>query len=450
MSIQDGGIFARGFDAELDQISDLADGGREEVALVEARERESTNIASLKIGYTRVFGYYIEVTRSHLAKVPEHYKRKQTIANGERYVTEELMKLEELIASAHVRKQQREAMLFEALREKVAEQAPALLRNAAHVAKIDVVCAFAEVADKRRFVRPTMLPKEAGVFDVKQGRHPIIEALAKEKGDIFVPNDMRLDKDTRQVVLITGPNMAGKSTVMRQVALIQTLAQAGSFVPATEASLSLCDRIFTRVGASDDIDEGRSTFMVEMSETAQILKHATPYSLVLLDEIGRGTSTYDGLSVAWAVAEYMHDKVRARTLFATHYHEMTKIATTHPRIQNVHVAVDESARGIEFLYLLREGGAMRSYGIHVAELAGLPKGVIDRANAVLKTLEAPAPQAKQTPRPQMDLFAPRLTQNEQNALQIAEDLRGLDVDSMSPKEAQGWLYEKQAEFVNQR
>jgi DNA mismatch repair protein MutS len=443
--IQDGGIFARGYDAELDEMSDLADGGREQVAMVEARERETTGIANLKIGYTRVFGYYIEVTRSHLAKVPEHFKRKQTIANGERYVTEELMKLEELIASAHVRRQQRESVLFEALREVVAVQATPLLLNASYVAKIDVACAFAEVAEKRRFVRPIMLPKEAGVFDVTQGRHPIIEILAKNKGDVFVPNDIRLDKDTRQVVLITGPNMAGKSTVMRQVALIQILAQAGSYVPADAATLSICDRIFTRVGASDDIDEGRSTFMVEMSETAQILKHATPYSLVVLDEIGRGTSTYDGLSVAWAVAEYMHDKVRARTLFATHYHEMTKIADTHPRIQNVHVAVDESAKGIEFLYLLREGGAMRSYGIHVAALAGLPRGVLERANAVLRKLEAPVAPAEVLP--QMDLFGPRFTEVELGRLKIAEELKCLRVDELTPKEALNWLYDRQANLA---
>lgn len=451
LSIQDGGIFARGFDAELDQISDLADGGREQVAAVENREREATGIASLKIGYTRVFGYYIEVTRTHLAKVPEHFKRKQTIANGERYVTEELMKLEELIASAQTRKLQRESELFEALRARIAAHATELLIVAGNVAKADVLCAFAQVAQQRRFVRPQMMPKEAGVFDVKQARHPIIELLAQSKGEVFVPNDIRVDKDERQVVLITGPNMAGKSTVMRQVALIQILAQAGAFVPAQAATLSVCDRIFTRVGASDDIDEGRSTFMVEMSETAQILKNATLFSLVILDEIGRGTSTYDGLSVAWAVAEYMHDKVRARTLFATHYHEMTALSDTHERIKNVHVAVDESARGIQFLYLLREGGALRSYGIHVAELAGLPQDVIERARALLEELEAAPKTASQQSEPsaakpvelgQMDLFTPRLTDAEKKGLQVANALKELDIDSLSAKDALNWLYER--------
>ncbi len=452
MTIQDGGIFAKGYDEELDEISELADGGLEQVTKVEAREREATGIPSLKVGYTRVFGYYIEVTRTHLSKVPEHFKRKQTIANGERYITEELLKLEELIASAHVRKQQRESALFEVLREKVAEYVAELLKCAQSVARIDVVGAFAEIAQSCHYVRPTMLAMDAAVLDIKQGRHPIIERLAQERGEVFIANDMRLDKTTRQLALITGPNMAGKSTVMRQIALIQVLAQAGSFVPADEATLSICDRIFTRVGASDDIDEGRSTFMVEMAETAQILKHATPHSLVLLDEIGRGTSTYDGLSVAWAVAEYMHDAVRARTLFATHYHEMTQIVKTHPRIQNLHVAVDESARGIEFLYLLREGGALRSYGIHVAELAGLPKAVLDRAHALLATLEKDGATVQKENRvkahkPQMDLFAPRLTEIESKRLKVAEELAVLDIDNLTPMAAMNLLHSYRSQIV---
>ena len=449
MSMQEGGIFAQGYDAELDEITLLADGGRDQIAQVEAREREAHGIASLKVGYTRVFGYYIEVTRTHLSKVPEHYRRKQTIATGERYITEELMRLEELIATAQVRKQQRESMLFEALRQKVAEQAQKLLACAKSVARIDVACAFAEVAQKRHYARPTMLPMSDAILDVKQGRHPIIEILARESCDVFVPNDIFLDKSTCQIMLITGPNMAGKSTIMRQTALIQILAQAGSFVPADAATLSVCDRIFTRVGASDDIDEGRSTFMVEMSETAQILKHATSHSLVLLDEIGRGTSTYDGLSVAWAVAEYMHDIVLARTLFATHYHELTQITNTHPRIRNLHVAVDESARGIEFLYLLREGGATRSYGIHVAELAGIPKTVLARAHAVLATLEksGQAEKRQKVAAPQLDLFGERLTEIERKRLKVAEELALLDLDNLTPLGAINWLHSNRAQVV---
>ncbi len=409
--LKDGGIFQAGYDAVLDELVALSSGGRDQIAAIEQREREVTGISSLKVGYTRVFGYYIEVTRTHLAKVPEHFKRKQTIANGERYITDELVQLEEKVASADVRRLNREVELFHVLLEQVKAQTRRLMTTAKIIAEIDAMASFAQVADEQRFVRPKLLPKEKRSLWLKDSRHPVVEILQQASSvSPFVPNDIMLTGEEYQIALITGPNMGGKSTIMRQVALSQILAQAGSFVPASEAVLSICDRIFTRVGASDDVSSGRSTFMVEMSETAQILRHATPYSLVLLDEIGRGTSTFDGLSIAWSVAEYLHDAVGARAFFATHYHELTEIAKSCVRVVNKHVGVLEKMNQITFLYLLKDGPAEQSYGVHVARLAGLPDQVLLRAEQILAKLENDRTHPKRVsfknvpPRPQLDLF----------------------------------------------
>jgi DNA mismatch repair protein MutS len=388
LAMKDGGIFRLGHDETLDEIVQLSSGGRDQIAAIEQRERDITGISSLKVKYTRVFGYYIEITKTHLTKVPEHYRRKQTVASGERYVTPELMQLEELVATAEVRRLIREAELFESLREKISRKSLELLKTAHQIARLDALCAFAQVAEERRYVRPTMLPMTCNKMEIIEGRHPVVEVLSERRGDPFVPNDTKMTGNEERLLLVTGPNMAGKSTIMRQVALIQLLAQAGAFVPAKSAVLSICDRIFTRVGAADDLKHGRSTFMVEMTETAHILKHATSSSLVLLDEIGRGTSTFDGLSLAWAIAEHLHDEVRARTLFATHYHELVVLSDSLSGMRNMQVAVREVNDSIVFLYRLIAGAAEQSYGIHVARLAGLPCSVLLRAEAVLVGLES--------------------------------------------------------------
>lgn len=422
--LKEGGVFKPGYDALLDEFVDYASGGREQIAAIEQRERELTGINSLKVKYTRVFGYYIEITHTHLAKVPEHYKRKQTVASGERYVTQELMRLEEMVSTADIRRLAKESELFEQLRQTLNTYSTRLFKTASQIAELDTYAALAEIADERRYVKPTILDKTLNQLEIQDGRHPILEALNEKRGKSFVPNSIQLNAYDRQLILITGPNMAGKSTIMRQVALIQLMAQAGSFVPAHSVKLSICDRIFTRVGASDDSRTGRSTFMVEMSETAHILNHATPHSLVLLDEIGRGTSTFDGLSIAWAVAEYLHNQLRARTLFATHYHELTKLTETLSQLRNMQVAVSEQAGEINFLYTLLDGAAEHSYGIQVAKLAGLPKQVLDRANQVLSSLEEekPTPKVARPPREQLGLFIDP----------IKATLKSLDLNQTTP------------------
>lgn len=386
-NLKDGGIFAPGFDAALDELCEFCTGGRTKLAAIEAEERKATGIASLKVKYTRVFGYYLEVTKTHLSKVPGHYIRKQTIANGERFVTEELGMLEAQLASADGKRRNKEEELFEKLCFFVDDHAQNLNEIARALAFLDAMASFAEASVENQYVRPRMLNKDAKRFEIKDGRHPVMEVMNQKKGEVFVQNDLNLDAKKSQMLLITGPNMGGKSTIMRQVALIQLMAQAGSFVPAKSATLSICDRIFSRLGAADDLLKGRSTFMVEMAETAHILKHATPHSLVLLDEIGRGTSTFDGLSLAWAVAEHIYEHVGARTLFATHYHELTALSDKLDRLVNLHVAVCESKGNIRFSYRLLEGHAAQSYGIHVAKLAGLPKPVLKKAAILLRELE---------------------------------------------------------------
>jgi len=380
---RDGSFLRRGYHAELDELSDLSQGGKQHILRIEERERERTGISSLKVRYNKVFGYFIEITRSNLTKVPADYIRKQTTVNGERYVTDELAEYEAKVLHAEERRVELELQLYESLRSSLATQATRLLKLAQKVATLDVLCGLAELAHRSGYLRPTMT-RELRI-DIREGRHPVIEQL-RERGT-FVPNDTTLDPDGEQILVLTGPNMAGKSTVMRQVALISILAQMGSFVPAARAELGLVDRVLTRVGASDNLSRGDSTFMVEMRETSNILAKASRRSLVVLDEIGRGTSTYDGLSIAWAVAEYLHDISGCKTLFATHYHELTALAAARPRVRNAQVAIRQYQDEIVFLHKLLPGGANRSYGIEVARLAGLPAPLLSRAKEILRALE---------------------------------------------------------------
>ncbi len=381
-NLQDGGVIREGFDAELDELRRVRDGAREFIASLQARERERTGIASLKVGFNKVFGYYLEVTRPNLDRVPPDYVRKQTLVGAERFYTPELKEWEEKVFGAEDRILALETEIFGRVRGEVAERLARLQETAERLALLDVLAALAEVARRRGYVRPEV--HQGFRLEIRQGRHPVVEAVLPS--GTFIPNDLVLDEDKR-IVILTGPNMAGKSTVLRQVGLIQLLAQIGAFVPAASARLAVCDRIFTRVGASDALARGQSTFMVEMNETAAIVHGATERSLVLLDEIGRGTSTYDGVSIAWAVTEFLHERIGAKTIFATHYHELTQLGDLLPRVRNLNVAVREVGDDIVFLRTLEEGGADRSYGIHVARLAGLPAEVIERALEILRQLE---------------------------------------------------------------
>ena len=381
----DGGAIRRGFSEELDQLRDAQSSGRRWVADYQAAEAERTGIKKLKVGYNRVFGYYIEVTASQLGSVPSDYVRKQTIAGGERFVTPALKEREELIATAESRALELEQELFEALRGHVVARTGEVQGVADAIARLDVLCSFADRALALGYVRPRV--DDGCEIDIRGGRHPVVEQLPG--AERFVPNDARLGGPGRQILVITGPNMAGKSTYIRQVALIVVMAQIGSYVPADAARIGLVDRVFTRVGASDDLARGRSTFLVEMQETANILNNATARSLVVLDEIGRGTSTFDGISIAWAVAEYLHDtpQVKAKTLFATHYHELTDLSLTKPDVANCSVLVRERGDGVVFLRRIVEGPADKSYGIAVAKLAGMPEPVLARAREILSNLE---------------------------------------------------------------
>ncbi|MBT8405330.1 MAG: DNA mismatch repair protein MutS [Gemmatimonadetes bacterium] len=382
VSLQDGGVIREGYHAELDELRSVRDGAVEFIATLQAREREATGIGSLKVGFNKVFGYYLEVTRANLDRVPEHFVRKQTLANAERYFTPELKEWEQKVFGAEDRIASLEAELFGELRTRVAGHVGRLQTTAEGVAALDVLSALAEVAVSRGYVRPEV---HTG-YDLRitAGRHPVVETTMPR--DDFIPNDVALDDD-RFVVILTGPNMAGKSTVLRQVGLIQLLAQMGSFVPADEARIPVADRLFTRVGASDNLVRGQSTFMVEMNETAAILHGATRRSLVLLDEIGRGTSTYDGVSIAWSVTEHLHERVGCKAIFATHYHELTQLGDLLPGVRNQNVSVREVGDDIVFLRRLEDGGADRSYGIQVARLAGLPGEVLARARELLAELE---------------------------------------------------------------
>jgi DNA mismatch repair protein MutS len=437
-SLKDGPIFKRGFNKKLDELLELAEDSQSTLLNMEIREREESGIASLKIRYTRVFGYYIEITKSHLVKVPSHYQRKQTVANGERFVTKELSELEYKITMAKEESAEQEISLFEELRESVAKSAADLIKIGKIIAVLDMLTGFAELASLRDWVRPNMLEKEACISEICAGRHPIVEELTKKDGSYFVANDLFLDSKETQVLLVSGPNMAGKSTIMRQAALIQIMAQLGSFVPAKSAKLSICESVFARVGASDDIASGRSTFMVEMTELAHILSSATPYSLVLLDEIGRGTSTYDGMSIAQAVIEYIHENIGARTIFATHYHELCKLSSNLSRLKNMHVEVDECNGKIRFLYTLKEGPALKSFGIHVAERANLPERVIERAYQILASFEdeKPSPPVQADPiksAGQLFLFAgEKNLESESSMNETIKRLLALDINRLSP------------------
>ena len=446
----EGRVFATGLDIELDRLIDLAERGKEVLLEIERRERERTGIGSLKVRYNRVFGYFIEITKSNLKSVPTDYIRKQTTAGGERYYTEELKTYEEQISSADELRLARERELYLKLVGVVSGQADRIHALAQALAELDVLAALAVVAERRGWCRPVV--DDGDVIDVKDGRHPVLEALSAELGEPFVPNDVWLGKDAR-LMIVTGPNMAGKSTIMRQTALIVILAQMGAFVPAREAHIGLVDRLFTRVGASDDLSRGRSTFMVEMAETARILRSATARSLLLLDEIGRGTSTFDGLAIAWAVAEHIHDVVGAKTMFATHYHELTELSREKPKVVNAHVAVREWNEQIVFLRKLLPGPTNRSYGVQVARLAGLPAKVVARARAVLAALEAQDLKAGDRSgvgaslgggktAPQLHLFGgPSTSAGEKKVL---EELRALVIDDMSPRQALARLAEMQA------
>ncbi len=437
---------APGFDKELDTLWTATQTGQAQIAALEAREKEATGVASLKVRFNNVFGYFIEMTKTHAQKAPSHYIRKQTIANGERFTTDELQALQELLEGADLKRRRREAELFDALLAFVGERCHSLLAVAAIVADVDATLSLAEVSVGDRCVRPTLVPKEQRTLVVEDLRHPVVARLCAERGEAYVPASLQLDGE-RQIVVITGPNMAGKSTLMRQVAVCQLLAQAGAHVPATQAVLSLCDRIYTRVGADDDTVSGRSTFMVEMSEASHILRGATPHSLVILDEIGRGTSTFDGLAIAWAIVEHLHDVTFARTLFATHYHELTSLDQSLSRLKNLHVVVKEWGDDIVFVRTLEEGAAGRSFGIQVARLAGLPDAVVERARAVLAHLEGttpdthdvalPARPRRRAALPQMSLFdsTPPTTVAEPAVDPLIERLKRIDAHRLTPIDA---------------
>jgi DNA mismatch repair protein MutS len=426
-ALGEGETIRTGVDAALDEQRELRDGGKQFIAGLQARERERTGIGSLKVGYNRVFGYYLEVSKANRRLIPAHYERRQTLTGAERYVTPELKEYESRVLAAEELALARERELFDALCDAVRDRLERVQRVARDLAALDVFASFAEVAAREHYVRPLMT--EEPLLDLRASRHPVVERRLP-RGQ-FIPNDVRLDAAQR-VILLTGPNMAGKSTILRQVGLAVVLAQAGAFVPADAATLGVVDRVFTRVGASDNLSLGQSTFMVEMSETSAILHAATPRSLVLLDEIGRGTATYDGVAIAWAVTEHLHDRVGAPTIFATHYHELTQLTEELAHARNFNVAVRESGQEVVFLYRLESGGADRSYGIHVGKLAGLPPGVVHRATEILALLEAghhmagrvppPAPDARQLP-----LFEP--------AHPVLRELQAIDPDQLTPLEA---------------
>jgi DNA mismatch repair protein MutS len=445
--LREGGLIRDGFDAELDELRQISRTGKGWIARLEQEERVRTGISSLKVRFNRVFGYYIEVTRSHVAKVPEDYQRKQTLANAERYITPRLKEFEEKVLGAEEKMVVIEFDLFQQVRCQVAKEGKRIQQTAEVVANLDVLQSLAEVAHSRNYVRPEM--DDSSRLIIEEGRHPVIEAM--HLGENFVPNDVCLDCEENQILIITGPNMAGKSTFMRQVALITLMAHMGSLVPAKAAHIGLVDRIFTRVGASDNLAQGQSTFMVEMTEAANILRHASPRSLLVLDEIGRGTSTFDGISIAWAVAEFLHDnpQVAAKTLFATHYHELTDLAVTCSRVKNFNIAVKEWNEQIIFLRRIVPGGASHSYGIQVARLAGLPEEVLGRAREILNNLERgefeeqgqPRLARSQQPRecpvePQLSLFG-GLDDPLRNRLQE------LDIAHLTPLEGLNLLHELQ-------
>ena len=443
LTIKDGGILKAGYNAEVDEYRDLMNNGKSAMAKIEADEKERTGIKTLKVGFNRVFGYYIEVSKSYKEQVPAHYIRKQTLVNGERYITEELKELEGKLLGAEERVKAREFELFCEIRDIVGKNVDRVQEAAYTVALCDVMCSFAEVAAKNHYCMPYVDMSDR--IEITDGRHPVVEKVLQD--ELFVPNDTKLNCSDDRMLIITGPNMAGKSTYMRQVAIITLMAQIGSFVPASSCTIGVCDKIFTRVGASDDLSAGQSTFMVEMSEVSNILKHATAKSLLILDEIGRGTSTYDGLSIAWAVSEYVADKKKlgARTLFATHYHEMTNMEGMLPGVKNYNIACKKRGDNITFLRRIVRGGADDSYGIEVAALAGIPSKVIKRAKEILSAVE----KKEGTPKDTAQMIVAKQEQEAQigfgdvRAEEIMGRLEEIDLSTLTPIEALNLLYEFQ-------
>ncbi|MBE9479924.1 MAG: DNA mismatch repair protein MutS, partial [Chloroflexi bacterium] len=432
------GVIRPGFSERLDDLVESSRGARDWIANLESIERERSGIKNLKVGYNKVFGYYIEVTKANSERVPEDYIRKQTLVNAERYITPEMKEYESQVLTAEEQIREVEKEIFHEICAQIAGQAARLLKTARAIGRLDVVSTLAEVAAHRGFIRPDLSVGDA--LDIQDGRHPVVEELIP--GKRFIPNDIQFE-DGERIRVITGPNMSGKSTYLRQVALIVLMAQMGSFVPAQHARLGIVDRIFTRIGAQDEIHAGQSTFMVEMVEMANILHNASNRSLVILDEVGRGTSTYDGVAIAWAVVEYLHNhpKLRARTLFATHYHELTRLSEFLPGVRNYNVAVSEEGGKVVFLHKISPGGADKSYGIHVAELAGMPRPVINRAQEILAQFEAASDQTSDDPQvatKQLHLFS--------EADPLLEEIRALDLNSISPLEALNRLYEWQQRF----
>lgn len=446
LAVTEGGLIRQGYQAELDELREIAYSGKDWIARLQNSEREKTGIPSLKVSYNKVFGYYIEVTKPHLSKIPEHYVRKQTLVNAERFITPELKAYEEKVLEAEEKIVTLEYELFDQLRKKAGAQARQIQQNAQLISTLDCLVSFAQLALDNNYVRPEINTESTIV--IEDGRHPVVEKLLPY-GEAFIPNDTYLDNENEQIIILTGPNMAGKSTYLRQVGLIVLLAQMGSFVPAKRATIGLVDKIFTRVGASDNLAGGESTFLVEMNETANILNSATSKSLILLDEIGRGTSTFDGLSIAWAVAEYLHNSVNmaAKSIFATHYHELTELALILPRVKNYNVAVKEWGEDVVFLRKIVEGGCDHSYGIQVAKLAGLPTLVISRAKEILSNLEAEELTPNKIPKlalsknnnfnkldGQLEIF-----EKEEQALR--EEIKKVNIDNMTPLEALNKLNE---------
>jgi len=434
--VNKGGVINEGVSDELDELRNISLNGKDYLLKVQQREAEKTGISSLKVGFNNVFGYFLEVTHTHKDKVPAEWTRKQTLTNAERYITEELKVYEEKILGAEDKILSLETKLFSELVQAILEYIQPIQLNASLIAKVDCLQSFADTAQKNNYVRPKI--SEGKIIDIRNGRHPVIEKQLPQ-GEKFIANDIYLDPDSQQILMITGPNMSGKSAILRQTALITLLAQTGSFVPASSAEIGIVDKIFTRVGASDNISSGESTFMVEMNETASILHNISDRSLILLDEIGRGTSTYDGISIAWAIAEYLHENSQAKpkTLFATHYHELNEMAASMPRIRNFHVTVKELAHTVVFLRKLVQGGSEHSFGIHVAKMAGIPSKVVHRAQEMLKHLEASRSEPGTTKKisAPSDLQLSFFKLDDPVLEQIREEIVNIDIDNLTPMQA---------------
>ena len=439
--VQKGGVIRDGVNAELDELRRIAYSGKDYLLQIQNREAELTGIQSLKIGYNNVFGYYLEVRNTYKDKVPAEWVRKQTLAQAERYITQELKEYEEKILGAEDKILSLEAQLFNDLVVSIQEYIPQIQINASLLARIDCLLSFAKTAEEHRYIRPVI--DQSDVIDIRQGRHPVIETELPID-EQYVPNDIMLDQERQQIIIITGPNMAGKSALLRQTALIVLMAQVGCFVPAESARIGLVDKVFTRVGASDNISLGESTFMVEMTEASNILNNVTPRSLVLFDELGRGTSTYDGISIAWAIVEYLHEtpKARARTLFATHYHELNEMEKNFSRIKNYNVSVREVDGRVIFLRKLERGGSEHSFGIHVAEIAGMPRSIVKRSNVILKQLEADNASVGKAGKPVSQIADTRegmqlsfFQLDDPVLIQVRDEILGLDINNLTPVEA---------------